>query len=81
MSGGRAWLVSQGIAVFCIIFGALLAAWGCMHGQSWEALKTMGAGVAGAGINAFTTQYRQTLLNKDGGTVNVDATGATKGSE
>lgn len=62
-------LVSQAIAVLCILSGALICAWGCYHGQQWEALKTLGAGITGAGIQAFTSQFKQQLTNQ--GTMNV----------
>lgn len=73
MLDDRIHYVSQAIAVFCIIFGAVVCTVACAHGQQYEAAKVLGATIAGAGVQAFTSQYRQTL-NNNKGSVNVDAT-------
>lgn len=60
----------QGTALFLVVFGSAVATLGCW--KNWAELKTLGAGIAGAGIQAITTQVRNTLLNKEGGTVNMN---------
>jgi hypothetical protein len=62
----------QGTALFLVVFGSAATALGCW--KNWAELKTLGAGVAGAGIQAITTQVHNSLINKDGGTVNLQDT-------
>ena len=59
----------QGTAIFLVIFGGVTTAIGCWKG--WGELKTLGASIAGAGLQAITTQVRASFTNKDGGTVNM----------
>lgn len=70
MNTGREWFYSQGIAVFLIVFGAFCVGLGSHY--NWAELKTLGAGITGAGIQAITAQIKQTLTNKQGGTINVN---------
>ena len=65
----REHLLNQGIAVFCIVFGALCVYIASHH--DWREKLTLGAGISGAGMNAVTAQLKQYLTNKDGGTINV----------
>ena len=59
----------QGTAIFLVVFGSGITLVGCW--KNWAELKTLGAGIAGAGIQAITTQVRNSLVNKEGGTVNM----------
>ena len=52
----------QGTALFLIVFGALICAAGCK--ENWGELKTLGAAVAGAGVQAITAQVRNALGEK-----------------
>lgn len=55
-------LLSQSIAVFFVMLGAVCVGVACHF--KWAELSTLGAGVAGAGLQAFTSQVRQ-YLHKD----------------
>jgi len=59
----------QGTAIFLVIFGGIMTGVGCWKG--WGELKTLGASIAGAGLQAITTQVRASFTNKEGGTVNM----------
>jgi hypothetical protein len=52
----------QGVALFLVIFGTAATAAGCKF--QWGELKTLGASVAGAGIQAITTQIRSAFASK-----------------
>lgn len=59
----------QPVALFLVVFGAAVTGLGCW--RNFGELKTLGASIAGAGLQAITTQVRNSLVNKDGGTVNL----------
>ena len=59
----------QGTAIFLVVFGSGMTALGCW--KNFGELKTLGASVAGAGLQAITTQVKNSLTNKEGGTVNI----------
>lgn len=65
----------QGTALFLVVFGAVICLVGCRW--NWAELKTLGASIAGAGVQAITTAVRNTLKAEDGSTVNLGA-GPTK---
>lgn len=52
----------QGTALFLIVFGAVICGVGCK--ENWGELKTLGAAVAGAGVQAITAQVRSALGEK-----------------
>lgn len=54
----------QGTALFLIVFGSIVCAAGCHF--NWGELKTLGAAVAGAGVQAITAQVRNALGEKPG---------------
>lgn len=55
--------VSQYMAMFCIIFGALVAIIGAKF--HWPEITTMGAGTGGAGLQAFQSQIRSVFNSKN----------------
>ena len=57
----------QGTALFLIVFGAVVCAVGCK--ENWGELKTLGAAVAGAGVQAITSQVRHALGETTGAQV------------
>lgn len=59
----------QFVALFLVVFGALLV-WAACH-SNYAELKTLGAGIAGAGIQSITSQVRNVLNNRDGGVINA----------
>lgn len=61
----------QGTALFLVVFGAAVCALGCW--KNWAELKTLGASIAGAGVQSITTAVRNTLKAEDGSTVNLGA--------
>ena len=69
--------VSQSIAVFLVVFGA--ACMGVASLYNWPEMKTLGASISGAGIQAIVSQYRQSVKNTEGGTINVNPTTAAPG--
>jgi hypothetical protein len=58
----------QFVALFLVVFGSLLV-WVACH-SNYPELKTLGAGIAGAGIQSITSQVRNVLNNRDGGVIN-----------
>ena len=68
---------SQAIAVFLVVFGAVCMAVASHY--NWPEMKTLGASISGAGIQAIVSQYRQSVKNTDGGTINVNPTTAQPG--
>lgn len=59
----------QGTALFLVVFGSLICLVGCRW--NWAELKTLGASIAGAGVQSITTAVRNTLKAEDGSTVNL----------
>lgn len=57
----------QGTALFLIVFGSVICAAGCW--KNWGELKTLGAAVAGAGVQAITSQVRHALGETTGAQV------------
>jgi hypothetical protein len=70
MKIGQALASIQGTALFLVVFGSAVTFVGCKW--NWAELKTLGAGISGAGLQAITSQIRSYLKNEDGGTVNVN---------
>lgn len=64
----------QGVALFLVVAGSVLMWIGCK--DNFPELKTLAASIAGAGLQAITSQIRNTLSNKDGGTINVGSPAA-----
>lgn len=60
---------NQFIGLTMVVFGTIAVFVGCRF--HYAELTTSAAGVTGAGINMLTNQIRNTLNNKQGGTVNV----------
>ena len=60
---------NQFIGLTMVVFGTIAVFVGCHF--HYAELTTSAAGVTGAGINMLTNQIRNTLNNKQGGTVNV----------
>lgn len=69
----------QGTALFLVVFGSIVTLIGCKY--NWAEAKTLGAGVTGAGVQAITSQVRNILNNKDGGTVQLGGGGAAEGGQ
>lgn len=59
----------QGTALFLVVWGSAITLIGCRW--NWAELKTLGAGISGAGIQSITTAVRNTLKAEDGSTVNL----------
>jgi hypothetical protein len=60
---------NQFIGLAMVVFGIVAIFAGCRF--HYAELTTSAAGVTGAGINMLTNQIRNTLNNKQGGTINV----------
>lgn len=58
----------QFVALFLVVFGSVLT-WVACH-FNYPELKTLGASVAGAGIQSIVSQVRNVLNNRDGGVIN-----------
>lgn len=60
----------QGTALFLVVFGTCTCLVGCW--RDWAELKTLGASIAGAGVQSITSQVRNILRAEDGATVNLN---------
>jgi len=65
----------QYTALFLVLWGSLMT-WLACH-SNYPELKTLGAGIAGAGIQAITSQVRNVLNNRSGGVINNTAEALT----
>lgn len=61
----------QGTALFLVVFGSAMCTLGCW--RNWAELKTLGASIAGAGVNAIVTQVRNVLHADSGSEVNLNS--------
>lgn len=60
----------QGTALFLVVFGSVVTLIGCKY--NWAEAKTLGAGVTGAGVQAITSQVRNTLKAESGSDVTLN---------
>lgn len=63
---------TQRVAVFLIVFAAVSI--GVASHLNWRDLNNFATMFGGAGVGILTGSKRSSLMNKDGGTINVNPT-------